>query len=77
MLPKETPKMENVIRHQTHVFVFALARVSVGERRFLMGEGGEEKGTFSPSALSPFRFHLSPFPPETPDTQAIFASSFP
>ena len=26
---------------------------------------------FSPSALSVFRFHLSPFPPETPDTQAI------
>ena len=26
---------------------------------------------FSPSALSLFRFHLSPFPPETPDTQAI------
>ena len=35
-----------------------------------MGEGGEEKG-FSPSALSLFRFHLSPFPPETPDTQAM------
>ena len=35
-----------------------------------MGEWGEEKG-FSPSALSLFRFHLSPFPPETPDTQAI------
>ena len=38
-----------------------------------MGEGGggrrERKG-FSPSALSLFRFHLSPFPPETPDTQA-------
>ena len=28
-----------------------------------MGEGVEEK------ALSLFRFHLSPFPPETPDTQ--------
>ena len=25
---------------------------------------------FSPSALSLFRFHLSPFPPETPDTLA-------
>ena len=25
---------------------------------------------FSPSALSLFRSHLSPFPPETPDTQA-------
>ena len=24
-------------------------------------------------ALSLFRFHLSPFPPETPDTQAILA----
>ena len=35
-----------------------------------MGEWGEEKG-FSPSALSLFHFHLSPFPPETPDTQAI------
>ena len=34
------------------------------------GGGGEEKGSFSPSALSLFRFHLSPFPPETPDTQA-------
>ena len=34
------------------------------------GEGGEEKGSFSPSALSLFRFHLSPFPPETHDTQA-------
>ena len=32
-----------------------------------MGEGG---GGFSPSALSLFRFHLSSFPPETPDTQA-------
>ena len=30
-----------------------------------MGEGG-----FSSSPLSLFRFHLSPFPPETPDTQA-------
>ena len=39
----------------------------IEERRFLMGEGvgGEEQ------ALSLFRFHLSPFPPETPDTQAI------
>ena len=29
---------------------------------------------FSPSALSRklFRFHLSPFPPETPDTQATY-----
>ena len=41
-----------------------------------MGEGGEgegekRKGKFPPSALSLFRFHLSPFPPETPDTQAI------
>ena len=26
---------------------------------------------FSPSVLSLFRFHLSPFPPETPDTQAM------
>ena len=26
------------------------------------GGGGEEKGSFSPSALSFFRFHLSPFP---------------
>ena len=35
------------------------------------GGGAEEKGRrFSPSALSPFHFHLSPFPPETPDTQA-------
>ena len=34
-----------------------------------MGEGGEEKG-FSPSALFLFRFHLFPFPSETPDTQA-------
>ena len=32
-----------------------------------MEVGGEE---FSPSALSLIRFHLSPFPPETPDTQA-------
>ena len=29
-----------------------------------MGEGGGGE------ALSLFRFHLSPFPPETPDTQA-------
>ena len=39
-----------------------------------MGEvgGGEEKEkeSFSPSALSLFRFHLSPFPPEMPDSQA-------
>ena len=36
------------------------------------GEGGEKRkeGRFSPSALSVFRFHLSPFPPETPDTRA-------
>ena len=26
------------------------------------GGGGEEKGGFSPSALSLFRFHLAPFP---------------
>ena len=26
------------------------------------GGGGEEKGSFSPSALSFFGFHLSPFP---------------
>ena len=32
-----------------------------------MGEGGRE--SFSPSPLSLFRFHLSPFPSETPDTQ--------
>ena len=32
----------------------------VGERRFLDGGGG--RGSFSPSALSLFRFHLSPFP---------------
>ena len=36
------------------------------------GGGGEEKGSFSPSALSLFRFHLSPFPPETPNTQLPF-----
>ena len=36
------------------------------------GGGGKRKeGRFSPSALSLFRFHLSPFPPETPYTQAI------
>ena len=36
-----------------------------------MGEGvGERREGFSPSALSLFRFHLSFFPPETPDTQA-------
>ena len=37
-----------------------------------MGEagGGEEKG--APLALSLFRFHLPPFPPETPDTQASY-----
>ena len=34
------------------------------------GGGGEEKGSFSPSALSLFRFYLSSFPSETPDTQA-------
>ena len=32
-----------------------------------MEAGGEE---FSPSVLSLFRFHLFPFSPETPDTQA-------
>ena len=26
------------------------------------GGGGEEKGSFSPSAVSLFRFHFSPFP---------------
>ena len=36
-----------------------------------MGDGGGgRRESFSPSALSFFRFHLSPFPPETPDTQA-------
>ena len=37
-----------------------------------MGEGGRgrEGEGFSPSALTLFRFHLSPFLPETPDTQA-------
>ena len=34
------------------------------------GEGEKRKEGFSPSALSLFRFHLSSFPPETPDTQA-------
>ena len=35
-----------------------------------MGEmGGGEELSLSLSSL-PFRFHLSPFPPETPDTQA-------
>ena len=34
------------------------------------GGGGEEKG-FSPSALSLFRFHLSPFHLETPYTRGI------
>ena len=34
------------------------------------GRGKKRKEGFSPSALSLFRFHLSPFPPETPDTQA-------
>ena len=29
----------------------------------------------SPSALFLFRFHLSPFPPETPDTQATFCGA--
>ena len=46
-----------------------------GDFRWGSGEGGEEKGRvrcFSPSALSLFRFHLSPFSPETLDTQATF-----
>ena len=38
------------------------------------GGGGEEKGSFSPSALFLFRFHLSPFPPETSDTQAYIVA---
>ena len=33
------------------------------------GGGGRRERKLS-SALSLFRFHLSPFPPETPDTQA-------
>ena len=34
----------------------------IGERRFLRGEGGGgRRGSFSPSALSLFRFYLSPF----------------
>ena len=40
-----------------------------------MGVEGSSKSIcvrrFSNSALSLFRFHFSPFPPETPDTQAI------
>ena len=36
-----------------------------------MGEGGGGRGRReSSSVLSLFRFHLFPFPPETPDTQA-------
>ena len=44
----------------------------LGERRFRWGRGeGEKKGRrLSPSALSHFHFHLSPFLPETSDTQA-------
>ena len=34
------------------------------------GGGGEEKGSFSPSALSLFSLPSFPFSPETPDTQA-------
>ena len=39
-----------------------------------MGEGGgaEEKGSFSPSALSLFRFHLSPFPQKRLILRLIF-----
>ena len=39
------------------------------------GRGRRERKGFSPSALSLFRFHPSPFPRETPDTQAIFTSA--
>ena len=35
-----------------------------------MGEGGGGR-----SSLSLFRFHLSPFPPETPDTHAKLSNS--
>ena len=35
-----------------------------------MGEGEKFSSQFSPSAFSLFRFHLSPFPAEPPDTQA-------
>ena len=38
------------------------------------GGGGEEIGSFSPSALFLFRLHLSPFPPETSDTQACIVT---
>ena len=37
------------------------------------GEKRKEVRRFSPSALSLFRFHLSSFLPETPDTQAIIS----
>ena len=40
-----------------------------------MGERGGGRRGFPPSAFSLFHFHLSPFPPETPDTQAIFSNS--
>ena len=38
-------------------------------------DGGGGRRGFPPSALSLFHFHLSPFRPETPDTQAIFSNS--
>ena len=60
--------------------VISLARVSGlpkglgrGDSRWGRGEREKRKEVrrFSPSALSLFRFHLSSFLPETPDTQAI------
>ena len=48
-----------------HVFISLSIRPSYGAR-------GEEILDGGGSALSLFRFHLSPFPPETPDTQAMF-----
>ena len=35
--------------------------------------GGRGEGEKRNEAVSLFSFHLSPFPPETPDTQAITA----
>ena len=43
-----------------------------------MGVEGSSKSIcvrrFSPSALSLFRVHLPPFPPETTDTQATYGT---
>ena len=57
-----------------HTFGIRFCYSSSHRLEEILDGGGGRRG-FPPSALSLFHFHLSPFRPETPDTQAIFSNS--